>query len=387
MKRGGSLAFFDSEFSKQLLQKTERKKSNTPSKLHESNGELFSQSPLQVTLNTIPFDQFELNGLMRSNKQTKQNSPAISFNNMTTQTQLIQTTIKVFHEKYETIKILKENKQCQIVQCRNLFTKEYVVAKICTQYQSYEINSEIRVSKTLQKYPHSNLMKLLEMFTDKDTHIFIYEYMYGNTLFEYMQQKHLKLNESEIKAIFKQLLKALKHLHSHNIIHRDLKLDNIMFKTKGDIKSLKLIDFGYATFLSDTKNMNFRCGTPGYVAPEIYEESQPYNQLCDIYSLGAVVHILATGKRIYSSKLTPKEICELNKKNRYEISENLKCPLLYDLITQMLQDLNNRPSVDKCLIHPYFIKLSDLKNSQEHINQQIYELALPKFKNPFKSYQ
>lgn len=108
------------------------------------------------------------------------------------------------------------------------------------------------------------------MFTDKDTHIFIYEYMSGGTLYEFMQQKHLKLEESEIKAIFKQLLQALKYLHSHNIIHRDLKLDNIMFKTKGNIKSLKLIDFGYATFLSDTKNMKFRCGTPGYVAPEIY---------------------------------------------------------------------------------------------------------------------
>lgn len=43
-----------------------------------------------------------------------------------------------------------------------------------------------------------------------------------------------------------------------------------MFKVKGDVKSLKLIDFGYATSISDTKNMEIRCGTPGYAAPEIY---------------------------------------------------------------------------------------------------------------------
>lgn len=50
-----------------------------------------------------------------------------------------------------------------------------------------------------------------------------------------------------------------------------------MFKVKGDVKSIKLIDFGYATFLSDSKNMEYRCGTPGYVAPEIYEETLLYN--------------------------------------------------------------------------------------------------------------
>ena len=51
------------------------------------------------------------------------------------------------------------------------------------------------------------------------------------------------------------MLKALQHLHSLNIVHRDIKLDNIMFKVKGDIKSLKLIDYGYTTFLYDTKGM------------------------------------------------------------------------------------------------------------------------------------
>ncbi|CAD8143968.1 unnamed protein product [Paramecium octaurelia] len=387
MKRRESIAFFDSEFQNSLLKKTERKKSNTNSKLHEMKGEQFSQSPLQATLNTIPVDQLELQYLARSNKQSKQNSSGVSFYNLTTQTQLIQTTAQLFHEKYEIIKILKESKQCQIVQCRNIFNKESVVAKICLQSQNFEINSEIKVNKTLKKYPHTNLMKLLEIITEKDTSIFIYEYMAGGTLYEFMQQKHLKLDDSEIKTIFKQLLKALKHLHSLNILHRDIKLDNIMFKTKGDIKSLKLIDFGFATFLSDNKNMEFRCGTPGYVAPEIYQQSNPYNQLCDIYSLGAVIHILATGKRIYSSKLGPKEICELNKKNQYVISENLKCPLLHDLISQMLKDAGQRPSVEQCLIHPYFTKLSELKNSHhESINQQIYELALPKFKNPFKSF-
>ncbi|CAD8140833.1 unnamed protein product [Paramecium octaurelia] len=387
MKQSGLLPYFNSEFSNQQTQKVEREKSKTTSQKYQHKGEVYSLSPLQLTQNTIPVNQKEFQGQAKSNNQTKQNCSDTSFHYYLTQTQIIQTTIKVFNEKYKVMKILKENKLCQIVQCKNKQTKELFIAKICIRWQNSQIASEIGVSKTLLKQPHSSLMKLQEMFTDQDTHIFIYEYMSGGTLFEYIQKKQLKLDEKEIRSIFKQLLKALKHLHSLNIIHRDLKLDNIMFKKKGDVKSLKLIDYGFATFLSDTKNMEFRCGTPGYVAPEIFQEQVLYNQLCDIYSLGAIAHILATGKRIYSQNLTSKEICEFNKQNQYEISENLKCPLLLDLITQMLKEFSNRPSAQDCLIHPYFIKLSQLKQSQERINQQIYNLVFPQFKNPFQSFE
>ncbi|CAD8048806.1 unnamed protein product [Paramecium primaurelia] len=385
MKQRGLLGQINSESENSQTKNIEKQKQKTPSKLQQQ-GEFVSFSPLQLTQNTMPFDQFQLQGQAKSNNNTKQNSSVIILHNFLTQTQLIQTTIKVFHEKYENFKILKESNLCQIVQCRNIFTKEYFIAKICLKGQNSQINSEIRVCNTLLKQHHSGLMKLQEMFSDKDTHIFVYEYMNGGTLFEYIQKKHLKLDESEVRSIFKQILKALKHLHSLNIIHRDLKLDNIMFKVKGDVKSLKLIDFGYATLLSDTKNMKFRCGTPGYVAPEIYQESLLYNQLCDIYSLGAIAHILATGKRIYSSNLTSKEICEFNRLNQYEIHENLKCPLLLDLITQMLKEFTSRPSAQDCLIHPYFIKFSQFKVSQDRINQQIYNLTFPQFKNPFQSY-
>ncbi|CAD8060662.1 unnamed protein product [Paramecium sonneborni] len=381
MKQRNQQAYLNSEVN---LQTNERKKPNTP---FTQYGDLFYQNPSNFMEITKPSEQFETQLWLKSNQQIKNNSSSNLIHNLVTQTQLIQTTINIFHEKYDILKILKENQQCQIVQCRNIITQEYVVAKICILHNfKFGVDSEIKVCQTLQYYPHSKLMKLLEMFTDKDTHIFIYEYMEGGTLFEYMQHKQLKLDESEIRIIFKQLLKALNHLDSLNIIHRDLKLDNIMFKVRGDIKSLKLIDYGFSTLLSDVQGLESRCGTPGYVAPEIYEKSHAYNQLCDIYSLGAIIHILATGKRIYSSKFTSKEICELNKQNKYQISINKKCTLLYDIITQMLQNVSNRPSAQKCLFHPYFIKLSELNNS-EQINQQIYKLQFPQFKNPFQSFQ
>lgn len=65
----------------------------------------------------------------------------------------------------------------------------------------------------------------------------------------------------------KALLKALNHLHSLGIIHRDIKLTNIVFKDKINFKSLKVIDFEFATFLNDFEDSD--CGTEGYMAPEV----------------------------------------------------------------------------------------------------------------------
>lgn len=91
-------------------------------------------------------------------------------------------------------------------------------------------------------------------------------------------------------------------------MHRDIKLDNIMLSESNNIKTIKLIDFGLSSFVSRTHiNSNMKCGTPGYIAPEIFY-AKSYNELCDVYSLGAVLHILTTGKRIYSTKHSQLEI-------------------------------------------------------------------------------
>ena len=67
----------------------------------------------------------------------------------------------------------------------------------------------------------------------------------------------------------KNLLKALQHIHSNGIMHRDLKPENILMRTKSSAYDLVLADFGLATFVNDKEMLFKRCGTPGYVAPEI----------------------------------------------------------------------------------------------------------------------
>lgn len=84
-------------------------------------------------------------------------------------------------------------------------------------------------------------------------------------------------------------------------MHRDLKFDNIMLKYPNDINSLKIIDFGLSTNCG-TQYLA-KCGTPGYIAPEILND-KPYNELCDIYSLGCLFHCLISGERIFPLSVT-----------------------------------------------------------------------------------
>ena len=91
----------------------------------------------------------------------------------------------------------------------------------------------------------------------------------GGELFEKIKSKGL-YRESDAKPVMKNFLSALHYLHSHNIVHRDLKPENLLLATKTSESDLKIVDFGLATILkSPTDKLTLRCGSPGYVAPEL----------------------------------------------------------------------------------------------------------------------
>lgn len=82
----------------------------------------------------------------------------------------------------------------------------------------------------------------------------------------------------------KKILSGLNHIHSIGIIHRDIKMDNIMIEEPNDERSIRIIDFGFSAFKSNSSYVNEKCGTIGYFAPEIINGNY-YDEKCDIYSL------------------------------------------------------------------------------------------------------
>jgi calcium-dependent protein kinase len=106
-------------------------------------------------------------------------------------------------------------------------------------------------------------------------------------------QKITSFTEKQAAKYIKQLLSAIAYLHARNIVHRDLKAENLLFENETDEANLKLIDFGVSCeFFKGTK-LKETLGTPYYIAPEVL--MQNYDEKCDEWSAGVILFILLCG--------------------------------------------------------------------------------------------
>lgn len=122
------------------------------------------------------------------------------------------------------------------------------------------------------------------------------EYLNGGSLTDFLYQFAKKIPENAIAYILKQILIGLVSLHSKRQIHRDLKSDNLLYNTIGEVK---IADFGFAIQLTKDKlNRKSIVGTPAWMAPELVKKDQ-YDQKVDIWSLGIVAYELIEGEPPY----------------------------------------------------------------------------------------
>ena len=140
----------------------------------------------------------------------------------------------------------------------------------------------------LQKFNHQNIIKLHEVYEKEDQIILIMDWMKGGDLLDRLR-KIKKYLEEKAAMLMKSLLEILAILENNRIIHRDLKLSNILLLSEDDDISIKVADFGLSTF----ENIDCRSleGTPGYLAPELFYNQRPTHK-SDIYSTGIILYAL-----------------------------------------------------------------------------------------------
>ena len=252
-----------------------------------------------------------------------------------------------------------------------------------TEHGIKNIRRELEI---LHKMNHQNIISLKNFRKSTNHFYIILEYCNGGDLYTYTK-KYIKvnkhpLNELYIQNIIKQIAPAIEYMHSKNIIHRDIKLENILInfdnypnlpengnlppelkfedKSLNKLFTIKIADLGYSKDLIKDNEASTILGNPINMAPDIIDKEKgkkTYNTSTDLWSLGVITYELLTGSPPFMGK-TSEEIYQNIQKGIYTLPQNLKCSIeIISFINGLLQYYpEKRLNWEQIKEHPFINK-------------------------------
>lgn len=273
---------------------------------------------------------------------------------------------------YRLIKMIGKGAFGKVFLGVHLLTGKHVAVKSIEKKYIKEESSQKKIFQEvliLKKMKHQKVIRLLEVFENKRYLFIVLEYASKGDMLRYVKRKG-RLTEDVAKDLFKQIVSGLRYCHQNLVLHRDIKLDNILLDEN---KNVKICDFGVSRFVKKGQVIKEQCGTPAYIAPEIIRDKGYEGCYADIWSLGVVLYAMVTGTVPFKAD----NIEDLHKvilKGKYSIpsflSENCK-----DLLSKMLK-LNpySRISIDVLDEHPWFEKV-EVKGRRESISSGLTDTS------------
>ncbi|XP_014261616.1 serine/threonine-protein kinase NIM1-like isoform X2 [Cimex lectularius] len=172
-------------------------------------------------------------------------------------------------------------------------TKERVAVKIMDKSKLTPKARKMLVREiaSMEAVHHKNIIRLFEVVETFSKLHLVMEFVNGGELYQKLLTEG-KMKETDAKQTFAQILSAVKHLHERNIIHRDIKAENVFCGPRGIVK---LGDFGFSTRASGSEELKTFCGSPPYAAPELFRDESYSGRPVDIWALGVLLFFMTTG--------------------------------------------------------------------------------------------
>jgi serine/threonine protein kinase len=228
--------------------------------------------------------------------------------------------------------------------------------------QSYEIECAI-----LSSLNHDGVVQLLEHRRSSYKAVMVLEYAEGGDLNDRIKRQG-RLTEPEAAAVISTLADALSYVHSMNIVHRDVKMENVLLRSQDNVHDVILTDFGFAAYSKDNDLIDVY-GSSSYMAPEITGGRAPYGKAVDVWSLGVLMYVSLAGylpyfhkdsNNVRRNKIDDVLLFKADKEVWRTVSRDAK-----NLILGMLAaDPHERFTMDEVLAHPWITKHQE---APEHV--------------------
>ncbi len=249
-----------------------------------------------------------------------------------------------------------------VVGVHNKTQRRYAVKIIDTSAKNIAWRYEREID-ILRLTDHTNIVRVYEMYRNPTSLYFVMELCTGGHLGQVLKRAGDVLDQEVCIGYVNQITRAIFHCHAQGIVHRDIKLQNILLESNGKEAQVKLVDFGNsARFSQNTLPLRKIVGTTYTAAPEVFR--QEYDERCDIWSLGVVTYILLSGKRPFESLDLPNE--KRSKESsiianiligRYHFLhdswDNVSDEAVHFVRTCLEVNYKNRASAHECLQHPW----------------------------------
>ena len=232
----------------------------------------------------------------------------------------------------------------------------------------------------MNKVHDKNVIRLLELFESPKHLMIVLEYAGGGDLLQLLRTRG-RLHESEARPIFKQIIDAVQACHKEDIIHRDIKLDNILLNE--EMTLIKLCDFGVSRVAKRGSKLTEQCGTPAYLAPEIIvnEGYEPF--FVDVWSMGILLYALMSATVPFKAKTVP-ELHKIILRGKYNFPEYFS-ELSKSFIAEMLNPVPHlRIKLEDLKKHEWFfgeIMESSFHSTSDSVNPNKQQILLKELEN------
>jgi len=261
---------------------------------------------------------------------------------------------------YNLGKLIGEGGFAKVVVGTDSETNEKFAVKVISKQNSDDEEMEFlaRELNIMKRVNHPNVIQTFDIFDSKKHLYIVLEYMEAGTLHE-VYQKSRPFTEDQARSVVKDIMQGVDYLHSRNIVHRDLKLKNILCQSSTFPLNCKLADFGLSNFVGARTMskviLQSQVGSPHYVAPEVLSGGL-YGPGVDIWSVGVIAHVLLTGKYPFAGK-TMQETLERVAKGRVMFKDAVWKDVQLEAFSFVKDCLRDQPeerlTAESALKHPW----------------------------------